>query len=284
MLTDGVTSGRWQLAAWLVAEDRDTPYDGSQTTPNPLQERTTIRVWLVSGDVRIGRGFGVQVTGTIPDITRSAVVPSGATSFRFSETFRGAGDTSVLVWRRFAASSPWTVTLNAGASLPTGKAERPRFAADPGEGSLVPFSRLQRGSGTIDPLVGVSVNRVVRRVFAPGVRVFSTAAMRLPVAENEYGLRTGASVEIGAGLSREVRWHWLVLLGRLSWLHREPDVFQGTPVLVGGGDWLSLAAGAAVQRGPSSVQFEIKAPVRRALANRQLDSSAVFQVGFTRVF
>ena len=48
MLTDGLTTGRALIGVWLVAEDRKTPYDGSTETPNPLQERTTIRVLLIT--------------------------------------------------------------------------------------------------------------------------------------------------------------------------------------------------------------------------------------------
>jgi hypothetical protein len=32
-------------------------------------------------------------------------------------------------------------------------------------------------------------------------------------------------------------------LARIGWLHRQQDVFRGTPVLVGGGDWLYLTPG-----------------------------------------
>ena len=74
------------------------------------------------------------------------------------------------------------------------------------------------------------------------MRVFVSGAARVPLAENEYGLRTGASWEIGAGASREIKWHPLIAIGRVSWLHREQDVFQGTPVLVGGGNWLYVRA------------------------------------------
>ena len=73
MLTDGLTQGRLQVSGWLIAEDRDTPYDWSVKTPNPLQERTRVRVYLVTGDLRIGDLYGVQVTATVPDVTRSAV-------------------------------------------------------------------------------------------------------------------------------------------------------------------------------------------------------------------
>ena len=280
MLTDGLTQGRLQIGGWLIAEDRDTPYDGSEMTPNPLQERTRVRVYLATGDLRIGDLYGIQVTATVPDVTRSAVVQRPDATVNFSETFRGAGDTSVIVWKRIVSSTGWNVTVNGGVSLPTGKTEQPRFRNAADAESLVPASRLQRGSGTVDPLFGASANRVVARLIPPGTRVFVSGAARVPVARNGYGLRTGASWEIGAGASREINFHWLVGIGRVSWLHREQDVFDGVPVLVGGGDWLSIAPSVAVNIGPVTVQAEMKLPLYRSLANRQLDAARMFQVGF----
>ena len=284
MLTDGLAQKRLQLSGWFLGEDRDTPYDGSDTTPNPLQERTRIRVWLVTADVRVGRMFGVQVTSTMPDVTRSAVVVRPTSTINFSETFRGIGDTSVIAWRRFVSPTGWNITVSGGASLPTGKTEQPRFKVELEEDSLVPVSRLQRGTGTVDPLIGVSANRVVARIFPPGVRVFANAAARVPLAENEFGMRTGESFEAGAGASREVKFHTLIVIGRLSWLHREQDVFQGVPVLVGGGDWLYLAPAVSLTFGKLTVQGEIKVPIYRSLANRQLDSSRLFQLGASWTF
>lgn len=278
MLTDGVSTGRLQLSGWLLAEDRDTPYDGSDETTNPLQERTRVRVWLVTGDVRLTKAFGLQVTATVPDVTRSAVVSRVTGPFNFSETFKGTGDTSVIAWHR-SATFGWNFTVNGGVSLPTGKTERPRFRTELDDGSLVPTSRLQRGTGTFDPIFGVSLNKLVPVLFPGGVRVFVSSAARVPIAENEFGLRTGASWEIGAGASREVKWHPLIAIGRISWLHRERDVFAGTPVLVGGGDWISVAPAVAWALGSVTLQAEVRIPVYRSLANRQLDAARTVQVG-----
>ena len=275
MLTDGLEGKRLQISGWLLGEDRDTPYDGSSETLNPLQERTKIRVWLVTGDVRIGAMWGFQVTAAIPDVTRSAVVVRPASTFLFSETFQGLGDTSVLAWHRRVSSTGWNMTLNGGVSVPTGKTEQPHFRTELEEDSLVPVSRLQRGTGTFDPVFGVSANRVVMSILPPGIRVFVTGAARVPLAENEWGLRTGASWELGA----EIKLHQIVGIVRTSWLHRQQDVFEGMPVLVGGGDWLSLAPSLAVSLGPVTVQTELKFPLYRHLSNRQLDASLAFQVG-----
>jgi hypothetical protein len=281
VLTDGLAQKRVQVSGWFVTEKRDTPYDGSTATPNPLQEQTRIRVWLLTADVRLGRMFGVQVTSTIPDVTRSAVVVRPTSTVNFSETFRGIGDTSVIAWQRRVTPTGWNITLNGGLSLPTGKTEAPRFRPELDNESLVPMSRLQRGTGTIDPLFGVSVNRIIGGV--TGFRWFASGAARLPLAENKHGLRTGASWEIGTGASREVHWHQLVGILRASWLHRRQDVFEGTPVLVGGGNWLYVSPALAIAVGPVTFQAEMRLPVYRSLANRQLDSSRAFQVGLVWV-
>jgi len=279
VLTDGLAQKRVQFSGWFVGENRDTPFDGSATTSNPLQERTQIRVYLLTTDVRLTRMFGVQVTMALPDVTRTAVVVSPTSVFNFSETFRGVGDTSVIAWRRFVMPSGWNLTLNGGVSLPTGRSEEPHFRDELEDESLVPVSRLQRGTGTLDPVFGVSANRIVARVLPPGIRVFINSAARVPVVENRFGLRTGASWEMGGGASREIKWHELVGIVRASWLHRQQDVFEGVPVLVGGGDWLYLAPAAALSLGPMTFQAEIKLPLYRSLANRQLDSAFAFQFG-----
>lgn len=267
-----MTGSRFKIGAWFVSEDRDTPYDGSIETANLHDERTRIRVPLLTVDARITEQFGVQAALTLPDVTRTAT--------NFKETFSGLGDTSVIGWYRLRPLHRWYAVVNFGASLPTGKTERPRFKSELQDGDLVPLSRLQRGSGSVDPLFGASVTRAVQ-----GATVFGNLAARAPFYENTTGLRTGASSEINAGVAHQVRTHRVTALGRLGLLHRAQDVFQGTPVLVGGGNWVYATPGIAAQIGGGvNVQAEVKIPIYRALANRQLDSSAVFQFGISRAF
>jgi hypothetical protein len=105
------------------------------------------------------------------------------------------------------------------------------------------------------------------------------------VTENADSLRVGASSEVGTGWAHEVKTHRVMAYGRLDWLHREQDVFQGTLVLVGGGDWLYVTPGVGVLVGHGlNVQADVKLPLYRHLANRQLDSHAIFQVGISRQF
>jgi hypothetical protein len=163
------------VGAWLVAEERDRAYHGSDRVENPLQEKTSIRVPLLTLDVRVTQQFGVQAAATIPDITRTAIVQRPAGAVSFSETFSGVGDTSVLTWYRLRPRNRVNVVLNAGASLPTGRTERPMFRPELQEGNLVPMSRLQRGSGTLDPIVGMNIDRRFGMIVG-----FSSVAARLP--------------------------------------------------------------------------------------------------------
>lgn len=230
--------------------------------------------------MRLTEQLGIQAATTIPDITRTAVVPRPVGSLNYKETFSGLGDTSILGWYRLRPVNRWNVVLNFGTSLPTGKTEQPRFRPELEGGNLVPMSRLQRGTGTVDPLFGVNVERRVQHL-----TFFGSVAARTPFYENDWGMRTGASWEVNGGVARDLWTHRIVGFGRLGWLHRQQDSFEGTPVLVGGGHWVYLTPGVAVQVGKGlNLQAEVKLPVHRSLANRQLDSSAIFQFGLSRAF
>jgi hypothetical protein len=54
-------------------------------------------------DVRLTPRLGVQAAASIPDITRTAVVPRPAGVFNYRETFGVLGDTSLLAWYRLTA-------------------------------------------------------------------------------------------------------------------------------------------------------------------------------------
>ncbi len=275
-----MSGSRVKLGAWVVSEDRDRAYDGTTEVENDFSERTQILVPLVTLDLRLSERLGVQAAASIPDVTRSGTVHRGTQTTNFSETFSGLGDTSVVGWYKLTPTHGWFTVVNFGGSLPTGRTEVPRFRAELEEGSLVPMSRLQRGSGTFDPLLGINTAKRIGHYTA-----FGSVASRLPFYENEDGLRTGASWEVNVGGARELGTNRLNGLLRVGWLHREQDSFQGTPVLVGGGNWLYLTPGIAAQIGKGvNVQAEIKVPVYRSLANKQLDSRAVLQFGISRAF
>ena len=278
-MSDGSLPTRFRVGSWVVSERRNVVYDKSTKESNPLDEQTAIDVPILSLDARLTRRVGLQVATAIPIIVRTGTVtrPSGVLNFR--DSVRGLGDTTLGAWYR-RSKKRWTWTANAGLSIPTGSSRKPVFRPELEGGSLVPLSRLSRGSGTWDPLLGLVVERQLG-----GGRWVSSAAARTPVGQNKEGLRVGASWEIGSGWAHTVRTHKVMGYARADWLHREHDVFNGTPVLVGGGHWIYASPGLAVMVGKGvNVQAEVKLPLYRNLANRQLDSRAIFQFGISRSF
>jgi hypothetical protein len=272
--------GRFRVATWLVAERRDRVYDGDRRQANPLDERTSITVPILSVDMRLTPRWGVQISTAVPLIARTGVVQRAGGPFAFRDEVRGLGDSTAGVWYRGGSPGRWAWTLNAGVSVPTGSTRMPRFRDELQGGSLVPMSRLQRGSGTWDPVFGISAERPLRNG-----RWVSSLALRAPAAESREGLRVGASWEAGTGWARNIATHKVMMFGRVDWLHRQQDVFRGTPVLVGGGDWFYATPGLAVNVGKGvNVQADVRLPIYRRLANRQLDSAAIFQFGISRVF
>ena len=278
-MSDGSMPGRFRLATWVITEQRDVVYSGSTREGNPLDERTEITVPLLSLDVRLTLRVGVQLTTGVPLIARTGVVAGPAGTIAFRDEVRGLGDSTAGVWYR-RSQRGWTWTLNGGVSIPTGSTRKPRFRPELEDGSLVPMSRLQRGSGTLDPLLGF----VIEHPIAGGRWVTSFAA-RTPLTQNDDGLRVGVASESSSGWARTLGTHKVMAYGRLDWLHRAQDSFNGTPVLVGGGDWLYASPGLAVIVGRNiNVQAEVKLPLYRNLANRQLDSRAIVQIGISRTF
>ena len=272
--------GRFRVSTFVVTERRDTVYAGSNRDENPLAERTVITVPLLMLDYRVKPRFGLHAATAVPFIARTGIVqrPNGPSPFL--DEVRGLGDTVLGVWYRGGSPSRWTWTVNGAVSLPTGQTRAPRFRAELDEGSLVPLSRLQRGSGTIDPTVGASAEHPLL-----GGRWLTSFAARTPVTENADGLRIGTSSELGTGWAHYAGSHRVMAFGRLEWLRRQQDEFNGTPVLVGGGHWLYLTPGIAVMVGKGiNVQADVKLPIYRNLANRQLDSRAIFQFGISRSF
>lgn len=278
-MSDGSLATRFRVSTWIVSERRNIVYDGSTREANPLDEQTAIDVPLLSLDARITPRLGVQVSTAIPFVVRTGTVQRSSGPAGFRDEVRGLGDTTAGVWYR-RSHRGWTWTVNGGLSIPTGSSRPPVFRPEQQNGSLVPMSRLSRGSGTWDPLAGFALERPVA-----GGRWVSSIAARLPVSQNDAGLRVGASWEAGSGWAHTLGHHRVMGYARADWLHRAQDVFEGTPVLVGGGDWLYASPGVAVMVGRGiNVQAEVKLPVYRQLANRQLDSRAIFQFGISRSF
>ena len=278
-LTDGITDDRLTIGVWFATEHQAAS-PATSVEMNRFGERVAVRGWLVVCTVRVSTHAGLHISSHFPSITGIALRDDQLQG----ETFRiaGWGDTSIIGWYRFPSTSSWHVTMNVGASLPTGRPTAPHFNPRFPVQSLVPLSTLQAGSGTVDPVLGGSLNW--QQQDSSRTKVFFAAAARLPMSANQYLLAAGGVWEGNAGISRQTKWPWLVATGRLRVFYRERDLFPEEPVSVGGGKWLSFAPGAAIEKGGFSLQAELAIVVYRQLANRQLESTWQAKVGAVRVF
>jgi hypothetical protein len=84
----------------------------------------------------------------------------------------------------------------------------------------------------VGPVFGISAERPLA-----GGRGVTSFAARTPLVENRDRLRVRASSELSAAWAHTVRTHKVIADGCVDWLHRQ-HTYHGTPVLVGGGDWL----------------------------------------------
>ncbi len=121
--------------------------------------------------------LGLQASTAIPLIARTGIVHRTTGDTPFRDEVRGLGDTVVGAWYRGGSPSAMELDRQWCAVAPTGATRAPRFRPELNEGSLVPLSRLQRGSGTVDPTFGVSAERPLH-----GGRWVSSFAARVPVA------------------------------------------------------------------------------------------------------
>ena len=215
IMSDGSMPTRFRVSTWVTSERRTTVYDGSERQSNPLNEQTSIDVPLVSIDARVTPRLGLQFSSAIPLVVRTGTVQRPAGPFDFRDAVKGLGDTTVGAWYR-ASTRDWTWTANAAMSIPAGSIRKPTFRPELQDGSLVPMSRLSRGSGTWDPLLGLALERQLL-----GGRRISSFAARAPFAQNAEGLRTGASWELGSGWARTIGTHRVMGYLRTDWLHRE---------------------------------------------------------------
>ena len=279
ILSDGPMIGRLRVSTFVFNETRETVYDGSRREDNPLDERTSITVPIVMVDYRLATR--VQRAVVHRDPADCAHRRPASDDRRCRVPRRGAGRGRYhhrRVPRRVAA----TLELDnqRGIVVADGADTRATLPGRNGLKAPCPPFAVPAGSGTVDPTFGLALERPLY-----GGRWVNSLAARLPVADNADGLRVGASSELSSGWAHIIRTHRVMGYGRVDWLHRQQDVFQGTPVLVGGGDWLYLTPGLAVMVGKGvNVQADVKLPMYRNLSNRQLDSHLIWQFGISRSF
>ncbi|MCI0586590.1 MAG: transporter [Planctomycetes bacterium] len=222
-----------------------------------------------------------------PDIRlRNEVDPADT----FEQEFDGIGDTSLTLRYAFpiGETAPHEETgevhahapvfsFNAGLSFPTGEPEEPTITGPPG--SPIANSTLQTGTGTFDPLLGVSYVQA----WGP-FSIFGSVALRIPGGENRFDYRTGAAalLSLGATVPLDPKF---VAAPKVSVAWTEPDELDGDDVFASGGTWLNLVPGFLLRLSENAdLQAAVEIPVWRNLRTEQLDTQARFAVGVSYRF
>jgi hypothetical protein len=159
----------------------------------PYWHVQTLTISEFSGTLARGLAPGFGVALRLPlravrdrirfeDLARQPYTPPDPDTHHRNETLLGLGDPELSA----LASRPiggWTLGGSVGASIPLGRTEENPFAL----GRLgLPHQHIQFGTGTVDPLLGISFGRAYGTL-----QLALDGSARLPLHENTHGLRTG---------------------------------------------------------------------------------------------
>mgnify|MGYP001242788635 CR=1 FL=1 len=282
-------------------EVKDRSYRGRDRVENDFSE--DLYVNRASATLRIGfaRDWAAELGLTHVHFSYNLTPPGGR---RTKRVFSGLGDTTLLVGRRIALAdeaadalpfreTAYTVldadrdaarddaprrrvaslSIWAGASLPTGRAERP----DPRLVTRdVSVTNLQTGTGTFDPALRA-------RLDLPGERVdwFVEAGARVPLRENRHDYRTGETLALSAGAALPLGDAWAVGLAA-TYQKVGRDSFRGDDVAVGGGRFLYVTPALAWRLDEAvALDVGVRVTLWRDVDTKLSDSAYALTAGLT---
>jgi hypothetical protein len=209
------------------------------------------------------------------DENRQPFVPAEGETHHRDETVAGIGDP----WLMLHAARPratWTTAARIGVALPLGRTVPNPFAL--GREGL-PHQHVQFGTGTWDPVLGLSAGRPL----GPFALTLSALA-RLALYENVHGYRAGHHYLVSALVERPLPHRWR-MGAALDLTHEEPERWdghvEGEEGNLGRTDLLAtLAASRSV--GGGAVRLTISVPIVTRTRGAQLDYPLLLSVGFSR--
>jgi hypothetical protein len=280
-------------------EVKDRTYRGHGRVENDFRE--TLRISRTVATLRYGLtdDWSLEVGLSNPRFAYALTPPGGS---RTKRTFRGPGDSEVLVGRSFLLSEPDEaddlrlfpefddppvlgsavppdaedvrgprLSVWAGTSIPTGSAERPNPEVVTRDVSV---TNLQTGTGTFDPMLRARLD-----LPALGVDWFAELGARVPVVENRYDYRTGASVGVVVG-GRVPLVEGLDAGLAVTWQDVDRDEFDGENVAVGGGRWIYVTPSIAWEIAERvTLDVSVRITAVRDVETKLVDSGRSVQVG-----
>lgn len=281
MDSGSVAAGAIRVSAWSLLEHRDRLVIGDQTFPNALGEEVRIQRHFVDLQYIIDEEWSVSATLSYIDIRRKLAAAG------LNERISGVGDTLVAVhWTPIQEDLPegadlsaflqplrWRLGLTGGWTIPTGQPRQVLGA--PG----VPMSLLQTGSGTFQPVLGISA-----RADWGGLAATGDAWLTLPFYANRNEYQGGLSGRVALGFEVcPVDWARIRLAvdARLS----ESDTLDGDVIDTGGGTRLSFHPRIVINPTDSMALFVgVDVPFYVDVPERVLETDFTLEAGFSLTF
>ena len=253
--------------------------------PFPIfhEQDLTISEIAFVAEAGLARGLGVEAV--VPwrwvrtrirfeDLEHQPIeVPNGSIHHR-NETLRGPGDQWLLLHGARGLGA-WTVAARGGISIPLGRVEPNPFEL--GRRGL-PHEHIQFGTGTWDPIAGVSAGRRFGQV---GFVVHALA--RLVFGTNAHGYQAGDRFYASAALDRRIAGAWRGIAG-LDLAREQTETWDGRIETEGNLGRTDLLASVGVSRplGRGGFHVTAKIPLLTRATGAQVDYPVIVAVGFSR--
>ena len=286
-MTAAPEPGKWSLGVSLTATSLHIEHieseDPGLVTPYWHVQRLLIGELSLSAARGVAPGFGIGLTVPLrqvhdrirfEDLARNPYVPPQPDTHHRNETLLHVADPQLaaLFTRQPGA---WTLGGSLGTSIPIGRTEPNPFEL--GRRGL-PHQHIQFGTGTWDPMVGLSASRSFGEI---GFN--ASASAKLSLYENGHGYRAGNRYGVFLGTNRKLGSVWGANAGFT--LDREsPERWSGRIEEEGNLGRTDLMLAAGIGRGvPGMGSFGIKlqVPLKTWSTGEQVKYPLVVALGWT---
>ena len=192
-----------------------------------------------------------------------------------NETLAGIADPWLMLHAGKVAGR-WTIAARGGVTVPLGRTEPNPFTL----GDLgLPHEHIQFGTGTWNPMFGLSVGRHLGKT-----SVFGSVLTRLPLYENGHGYRAGNRYDASLVGDRRLGGPWRLQAG-LDLAHESAERWSGVIEEEGNLGRTDLLVSAALARqvgAAGALSLQVKVPLFTRAHGSQVDYPAIVGLAWSR--
>jgi hypothetical protein len=170
----------------------------------------------------------------------------------------------------------WSLAARGGVSIPLGRTEENPFELGR---QRVRHQHIQFGTGTWNPLVGMSVGRHVG-----STAVFVSGLARLVTTQNEHGYRAGHRYDVSLVADRPLGASWR-MQGGFDVAREQAERWNGIVEEEGNLGRTDLLASAALVRqvgAAGALTLQVKVPLLTRAQGAQVDYPVIVSLGWSR--